>query len=93
MKALAQNGYTGFVVFDNFGNFLLSTNRWQDFIDLTCYLKRNAQGDNRIYYYDVCTFHADDHDLFEAFVNQQRLLALDKAEKREYLEIVKKLKA
>ena len=90
MKELTKVAYKAFVVFDNFGNFLLSTKQWESFIDLTFYLKRNTKSDNRIFYYDVCAFHEEDLDLFTKFVHLQHTLTLNKTEIAQF-EMVEKL--
>ncbi|HIK17498.1 MAG TPA: FkbM family methyltransferase [Leptolyngbyaceae cyanobacterium M33_DOE_097] len=69
VEALITVGYERFIVYDNFGNYLLSlsaTDR-DRFCDLNAYLKssRYKSGKVIIYYFDICAFSQQDVDLFE----------------------------
>ncbi|MBF0305506.1 MAG: FkbM family methyltransferase [Alphaproteobacteria bacterium] len=66
MRALIAGGYRHFIVYDNFGNFLvhLTENDMGKFIDLIVYLISNAVNGTAVYYYDICAFHGNDGDVF-----------------------------
>jgi glycogen(starch) synthase len=69
IKTLLKVGYEHFLIYDNFGNYLISLSR-QDherFVDLNSYLisNRRRSGTPAVYYFDVCAFTNDDRDLFE----------------------------
>lgn len=64
--------YKNFIVYDNFGNYLLSTDKIETFIDLNAYLRSNKRYKQVIYYFDVCAFHQNDEDLFET-IRQKEL--------------------
>jgi len=51
---LERLGYSRFMVFDNFGHFLLSTNSSATFRELNLYLLSNATYGTAVYYLDVC---------------------------------------
>jgi len=70
IKTLLKVGYEHFLIYDNFGNYLISLSR-QDherFVDLNSYLISNRRRSRTpaVYYFDVCAFTDDDSDLFEA---------------------------
>ena len=75
IEALVKIGYEHFIVYDNFGNYLISlSSRDRDrFIDLTVHLKSNRQksGTPAIYYLDICAFPAEDSDLYETIRNHE----------------------
>ena len=65
IEALIDAGYSTFIYYDNFGNFLLhsdSTNRVL-FSDLDRYLASNRSHGVAIYYFDVCALHREDEEL------------------------------
>lgn len=68
-KLLCEAGYERFIIYDNFGNYLVSLSRsdYEKFHDLTTYLlsNRKASGTVAVYYFDVCAFGKNDIDLFE----------------------------
>ncbi len=65
---LIKLGYSKFIVYDNYGNYLisLSSQDIEKFIDLNTYLVSNRHRSGRVavYYLDVCAFHEQDSDLF-----------------------------
>lgn len=68
IRALSDVGYDRFVVYDCFGNFLVTARDSVTFEELNTYLRSNRLGSEssvRTWYLDVCAFHRDDRDLFE----------------------------
>jgi FkbM family methyltransferase len=69
IQNLFEAGYCHFVVYDNFGNYVISLSGQERdrFVDLNICLASNRRisGTPAIYYYDVCAFTASDRDLFE----------------------------
>jgi FkbM family methyltransferase len=65
IEALASAGYSDFIYYDNFGNFLLHTdaNNWSIFQDLDNYLASNRRHGVAVYYFDICALHQEDADL------------------------------
>jgi hypothetical protein len=47
-------GYQRMMVFDNYGNYLLSTGSIDTFTDLNAYLLSNAEHGTAVHYLDVC---------------------------------------
>jgi FkbM family methyltransferase len=68
IELLFANGYHKFIVYDNFGNYLISFSsaNTDNFIDLNAYLISNhfKSGNIAIYYLDICAFTDEDSDLF-----------------------------
>ncbi len=66
---LCEVGYEKFIVYDNFGNYLLSLSEhdYEKFIDLNAYLLSNRlkSGTSAVYYFDICAFANEDIDLYE----------------------------
>ena len=75
IKTLLKIGYEHFLIYDNFGNYLISlSNRdHEKFVDLNSYLisNRRRSGTPAVYYFDVCAFTNDDSDLFETIRNRE----------------------
>jgi FkbM family methyltransferase len=75
IEILTEKGYTNFLIYDNFGNYLLSLseNEVEKFSDLTTYLLSNrfTTGSTAVYYFDVCAFTDRDSDLFNAIRNHE----------------------
>lgn len=72
---ITKVGYSKFIVYDNYGNYLMSLSS-QDidkFIDLNTYLvsNRHRSGRAAVYYLDVCAFHEQDLDLFSQIKNYE----------------------
>jgi len=67
-QALLQAGYRYFIVYDNFGNYLihLGAAHAAQFIDLNGYLCSNRMNGVAVPYFDVCAFAEEDRDLCEA---------------------------
>jgi FkbM family methyltransferase len=67
IEALITCGYSDFIFYDNFGNYLLHATplERQIFRDLDRYLLSNRRHGIAVYYFDVCAIHADDAELAE----------------------------
>lgn len=69
IQTLVEVGYQSFIVYDNFGNYVmsLSSDIILAFRDLnTCLLSNQRKsGTPSIYYFDICAFTGQDTDLFE----------------------------
>ena len=65
IEALIRVGYSEFVYYDNFGNFLLHTDASDRSIfgDLDSYLASNRRHGVAVYYFDICALHQEDADL------------------------------
>lgn len=74
ISELVKLHYQYFVVYDNFGNYMLSTSDLEQFKDLNTYLKSNKKHKQIIYYFDICAFHQDDEDLFNDLRQKERLI-------------------
>ena len=70
IQTLFDIGYEYFIVYDNYGNYLisLSNQEYDRFLDLTAYLASNRKksGTPAVHYFDICAFTDNDIDLFEA---------------------------
>jgi FkbM family methyltransferase len=64
IKQLSDINYENFIIYDNFGNYLCSTNNIETFKDLNIYLKSNNKYKKIVYYLDICAFNREDSDLF-----------------------------
>lgn len=75
LQALMEIGYERFIIYDNFGNYLLSLTAADGdrFHDLNAYLRSNHQKSGRavVYYFDICAFSQQDIDLFEQIRRQE----------------------
>jgi FkbM family methyltransferase len=62
---LIDAGYSDFIYYDNFGNFLLHADArdTSTFRDLDLYLGSNRKHGIAVYYFDICAIHRDDRDL------------------------------
>lgn len=67
INSLVNIGYSQFIIYDNFGNYLLSLDNINinNFIDLNAYLRSNKKYKQIVYYFDICAFHLQDLDLFK----------------------------
>lgn len=65
MNMLTEAGYSDFIYYDNFGNFLVhvKAEHLSVLSDLHNYLASNRAFGIAIYYFDVCAFHREDADL------------------------------
>ena len=65
IEALISAGYSDFIYFDNYGNYLLHTeaNNRSILIDLDSYLASNRRHGVAVYYFDICALHQEDADL------------------------------
>lgn len=65
IRMLIDTGYSDFVYYDNFGNFLVHVKAAQLSVlsDLHNYLASNRAFGIAVYYFDVCAFHHEDADL------------------------------
>jgi FkbM family methyltransferase len=66
IEELMEIGYDRYIVYDNFGNFLMSVDRGATFAELNAFLRSNRRHGVAVYYFDVCCFHRSDRDLFDA---------------------------
>jgi FkbM family methyltransferase len=70
---LISKGYNRFIVYDNYGNYLISLSdpSLDSFVDLNSYLVSNHFKSNNpaIYYLDICAFSDKDRDLFDRIRN------------------------
>ncbi|HZZ73504.1 MAG TPA: FkbM family methyltransferase [Pirellulales bacterium] len=66
MQALQQSGYEQFLVFDNFGNFLITVRDPAQFADLNQFLLSHCAFDRAIYYFDVCALTPDQAEIGDA---------------------------
>jgi hypothetical protein len=74
MEALLKAGYSHFVLYDNFGDFLLSVSErvLEVFTDISVYLSQSRTRVGGIAYLDVCCFGSNDADLFHDVVRSER---------------------
>lgn len=79
LKSLADLGYTYFIVYDNFGNFLMSLEDVSKFKELHLYLLSNKYHSRIIPYFDVCAIHQDDGAIYS------EIKAFEFSKKIEYL--------
>jgi FkbM family methyltransferase len=65
IQALIDVGYSDFIYYDNFGNFLLHTDSKHRsiHIDLDSYLASNRRHGVAVHYFDICALHREDSDL------------------------------
>jgi FkbM family methyltransferase len=65
IHALVDAGYSDFLYYDNFGNFLLHSDadRPSVFDDLDGYLASNRRHGVAVYYFDICALHGEDSGL------------------------------
>jgi FkbM family methyltransferase len=65
VQALKSAGYSDFIYYDNFGNFLLHCGAGDNTIlaDLDSYLASNRRHGTAVYYFDVCALHHEDAEL------------------------------
>jgi FkbM family methyltransferase len=63
---LMKIGYHQFIVWDNFGHFMLTTSSHSTFEELNAFLRSNRESGTAVYYLDVCAFHDRDRDLFKS---------------------------
>jgi FkbM family methyltransferase len=87
LKSLLECGYKNFIVYDNYGNYLLSLSSqdYDKFIDLNTYLFSNrfASGMAAVYYLDICAFAEADTDLFEKIRQMERQLTIKQVDSEE----------
>ena len=60
---LSSIGYSKMLIYDNFGDYILSTELTNSVIIEEIHNYFSGRGGNR--YCDICVFHSDDNDLFE----------------------------
>lgn len=65
LDALIGIGYSDFIYYDNFGNFLIHTNSKERSIhaDLDHYLASNRRHGTAVYYFDICALQSEDAEL------------------------------
>ena len=71
IQGLMSKGYNNYLIYDNFGNYLISLNNIEGFIDLNAYLRSNKKYGQSIYYFDICAFHETDTDLWKQTRNNE----------------------
>jgi FkbM family methyltransferase len=80
IQNLCGVGYSNFLIYDNYGNFLvsLSDDNLQQVSDLTAYLLSNryTAGSTAVYYFDICAFSECDSDLFDVTRDYELALAI-----------------
>lgn len=80
LEMLIDRGYKNFILYDNYGNYLLSLSSqdYDKFIDLNTYLFSNrfVSGVTAVYYLDICAFTEADTDLFEKIRQMERQLTI-----------------
>jgi FkbM family methyltransferase len=85
MKSLCDIGYRRFLIYDNYGNFLLSlsSDNLEQVSDLTAYLLSNryTTGSIAVYYFDICAFPECDIDICDAIRDYELSLALQSRER------------
>jgi FkbM family methyltransferase len=83
VQMLLHIGYLRMIVFDNFGNRLLSTGSLETFKDLNLYLLCNARYGTAVYYFDVCAISERDRELDALLLSKTDYLA-SRAPKQQY---------
>lgn len=86
IQMLLKIGYSGAVVYDNHGNFMLSLNRGdmiERFTDLNAFLASNRRFGRTVHYMDVCVIHAEDSDLQATIRCKELNAVLDEKRDRE----------
>lgn len=75
IQTLIGAGYSDFLYYDNFGNFLLHTDAGNSgiFKDLDNYLASNWRHGVAVHYFDVCALHREDADLVQRIVSCTQL--------------------
>jgi FkbM family methyltransferase len=65
IQALVDVGYSDFIYYDNFGNFLLhcDASNLNIFSDLDKYLSSNRRHGVAVFYFDICALHKEDAEL------------------------------
>ena len=74
MGELIDRGYSHYVIYDNFGNYLISFSEsaHERFKDLFCFLEQSRSNGGGIIYLDVCCFSEKDIDIFNQLVDAER---------------------
>ncbi|MFA6990721.1 MAG: FkbM family methyltransferase [Candidatus Babeliales bacterium] len=71
MNALWNIGYRHFLIYDNFGNFLIALHDTNSFCDINAYLAANRKTKQVIYYFDVCAISHEKFEVFEKIRNYE----------------------
>jgi FkbM family methyltransferase len=80
VQMLLEIGYSGAIVYDNHGNFMLSLSGGdmiERFTDLNAFLASNRRFGAAVHYIDVCAIHAEDTDLHAAIRGGELTAVLD----------------
>jgi FkbM family methyltransferase len=79
LNSLYQIGYVNYIIFDNFGNYLMSFcgSHPELFSDLMCYLEQSVKNGGGINYFDICCLSENDKDIFGIFVQKERNSKVD----------------
>lgn len=74
VNALIFAGYSHYVIYDNFGNYLISFSESvnERFSDLFCFLYQSRHFGGGVFYLDVCCFSDRDTDVFLQVVERER---------------------
>jgi FkbM family methyltransferase len=77
LRLLADLGYSRFLYFDNFGNFLVSiaADNLDQSDDLHSYLLANEMNGQVVHYFDICAFHEEDQGIADAVRRNERASA------------------
>jgi FkbM family methyltransferase len=65
IHALFAIGYSRYLIYDNFGNCLMTLRESERFAELNAYLRSNKKNGCAVYYFDVCAFMDSDAALFD----------------------------
>lgn len=74
LRSLADRGYESALAWDNHGRFLLGAplSQWELFADLDAYVRDPGA----VLYWDLCCFHREDRDIFEALHSSERAMGI-----------------
>jgi FkbM family methyltransferase len=74
LNALILAGYRHYLIYDNFGNYLISFSESANerFSDLFCFLHQSRRFGGGVFYLDVCCFSDRDTDIFLQVVERER---------------------
>jgi FkbM family methyltransferase len=77
-RSLVEIGYDRFLVWDNYGHYLVHLTRldFNKLVDLTFFLIANRRFGSAIYHFDIAAFSPADNDVFDAVRQQQLDLCL-----------------
>lgn len=78
IESLINAEFNLFIVYDNFGNYLVSFDACQIpmFENLVTFLFQSKKFGGGVYYYDIATFLENDRDIFEGLVNLEKSILI-----------------